>query len=136
MGGLASRMPVTRRRLRLAALSTAGMPPLSGFWSKLIIIVALWQTGHPVLAILAVAVSVLTLAYMLLMQRRVFFGQLRAGLESIREARGAWSCRRCCWRRSRSAVGVAVPFVPQVYRRAEGGHGHRRRQFLEAADAC
>ena len=42
MGGLGSRMRVTSATSVIAMLSTAGIPPLAGFWSKLIIIVALW----------------------------------------------------------------------------------------------
>lgn len=54
-------------------LSTAGIPPLSGFWSKLIIIIALLGSGRWVYAAVALLASVLTLAYFLSFQRRVFF---------------------------------------------------------------
>ena len=50
LGGLQSRMPVTGTTSILAFLSTAGIPPLSGFWSKLIIIIAVWQNVHPICA--------------------------------------------------------------------------------------
>ena len=73
----------------IAFLSTAGIPPLAGFWSKLIIVVALWQAGHPGYAVLAVLASLVTLAYFLSMQRRVFFGKLAQGFEQLREA-GPW----------------------------------------------
>ena len=46
MGGLGARMPVTSVTSVIGVLSTAGVPPLSGFWSKLIIVIALWQAGH------------------------------------------------------------------------------------------
>ena len=86
LGGLALRMPVTGTSSVIALLSAAGVPPLSGFWSKLIIVVALWQAGYALLAVLAILAGVLTLAYFLLLQRRVFFGQLAPGFESLREA--------------------------------------------------
>jgi multicomponent Na+:H+ antiporter subunit D len=90
MGGLGSRMPVTSITSAIGALSTAGIPPLSGFWSKAIIVLALWQAnqlaGHYVYAGLAVLLSVATLAYMLLLQRKVFFGKIRQELAAVREA--------------------------------------------------
>ena len=46
MGGLAKRMPVTAATSLVGSLSIAGVPPLGGFWSKLIIIIALVQAGH------------------------------------------------------------------------------------------
>jgi multicomponent Na+:H+ antiporter subunit D len=70
----------------IAFLSTAGVPPLSGFWSKLIIVIALWQGTHYVYAFLAILTSVITLAYLLSMQRRVFFGILSDNLKEVKEA--------------------------------------------------
>jgi len=86
LGGLAARMPMTGFASVIGMLSTAGVPPLSGFWSKLVIILALWQSGHFAYAFIAVLFSLVTLAYFLLMQRKVFFGHLRHGLENIGEA--------------------------------------------------
>jgi formate hydrogenlyase subunit 3/multisubunit Na+/H+ antiporter MnhD subunit len=86
LGGLAARMPVTGITSIVGMLSTAGLPPFSGFWSKLLVVVALWQAGLPALAALAVLASVLTLAYLLSMQRRVFFGPVAAACAEVREA--------------------------------------------------
>ncbi|MBN2265060.1 MAG: NADH-quinone oxidoreductase subunit M [Candidatus Aminicenantes bacterium] len=86
MGGLAKRMPATAVTNLIGALSISGVPPLNGFWSKLIIIVALVQAGHPVFAVIAVLVSVLTLWYYLIMQRKAFFGQLDAKWAAVKEA--------------------------------------------------
>ncbi len=115
MGGVGARMPWTSVTSSLAALSTAGVPPLSGFWSKLIIIVALWLSGYQVLAGVAIAVSVLTLAYMLMMQRKVFFGQLRPGLEGVREAKFALVAPAVGLAAVTVVVGAAVPFFPNVF---------------------
>ncbi|MCB4792254.1 MAG: NADH-quinone oxidoreductase subunit L [Elusimicrobia bacterium] len=87
LGGLSSKMPVTGFTSLVSSLSTAGIPPLSGFWSKLVIIIALWSSGHFVYAIIAVLASLLTLAYFLSMQRRVFFGKLKEEYKDIKEAR-------------------------------------------------
>jgi len=87
LGGLASKMPVTGGTSIVAMLSISGIPPLSGFWSKLLIIIALWQGTHYTYAFIAVIASVITLAYFLSLQRRVFFGKLAQGLENIKEAK-------------------------------------------------
>ena len=86
LGGLQARMPFTSITSLIAFLSTAGVPPMAGFWSKLIIIIALWQNGLHTYAFIAVLASVLTLAYLLLMQRKVFFGILADNLQNIKEA--------------------------------------------------
>jgi proton-translocating NADH-quinone oxidoreductase chain N len=86
MGGLGKRMPVTSITSLIAFLSTAGVPPLSGFWSKLIIVVALWQSGYFIYAFIAILASVITLGYLLLMQRKVFFGILSQRWVNIKEA--------------------------------------------------
>ena len=85
MGGLAHKMPVTGTTSIIAFLSAAGIPPLSGFWSKLIIVIALWNSGNYIYASIAILASVITLSYLLYLQRRVFFGKIQAGLESIKE---------------------------------------------------
>jgi multicomponent Na+:H+ antiporter subunit D len=86
MGGLGRRMPVTGVTSLIASLSISGIPPFAGFFSKLIIIVAAVQAGHVVFAILAVLVSIITLAYYLKMQRMAFFGALGAAWEKAKEA--------------------------------------------------
>ncbi|MFA5114790.1 MAG: proton-conducting transporter membrane subunit [Candidatus Omnitrophota bacterium] len=85
IGGLSSRMPVTGSTSVIGFLSAAGIPPLAGFWSKLVIIIALWKAGDIAYAVIAVLASILTLSYLLSMQRRVFFGRLKQGLEDTRE---------------------------------------------------
>ena len=87
MGGLSARMPVTGTTSVVAFLSTAGIPPLSGFWSKLIIIVAVWVSGYHMYAALALLASLITCAYFLSMQRRVFFGTLVEEFKTIKEAK-------------------------------------------------
>ena len=108
LGGLAEKMPVTGATAAIASLSTAGIPPLSGFWSKLLIIVALWLTGHYVYAVIALLASILTLAYFLSMQRRVFFGKLLIGLENVRE--GAFGLLAPAVILSLITIGVGLVF--------------------------
>jgi len=89
LGGLTERMPVTGWTSVIGFLSTAGLPPLSGFWSKLLIVIALMLAGQWAYAVLAILMSLVTLGYFLVLQRNVFFGILREGFEDLREARGA-----------------------------------------------
>ena len=86
MGGLGTKMPLTGTTTGIAMLSAAGIPPFSGFWSKLLIVVALWRSGREGYASLAVVASVLTLGYFLVMQRRAFFGKPSANVEGAKES--------------------------------------------------
>ncbi len=74
LGGLNRVMPVTGATSLLASMSIAGIPPLNGFWSKLIIILACVQVGSYGFAAVAAAMSIVTLAYQLKVQRHAFFG--------------------------------------------------------------
>ncbi|MDO8535718.1 MAG: proton-conducting transporter membrane subunit, partial [Candidatus Omnitrophota bacterium] len=111
MGGLSSKMPVTGATSVIAMLSTCGVPPFAGFWSKLMIIVALWQTGHVAFGVIAVLASILTLAYMLSMQRRVFFGKVAEGLENVREANFGFSAVSIALSIITIAAGLLFPLV-------------------------
>jgi multicomponent Na+:H+ antiporter subunit D len=86
MGGLARRMPLTAGTSIVGSLSIAGVPPLAGFWSKLMIIMALVQAAEWPLAVIAVLASVLTLWYYLIFQRKAFFGKLDERWKEVREA--------------------------------------------------
>ena len=88
LGGLQSRMPITGVSSILAFLSTAGVPPLAGFWSKLLIIIAVWQRGNVFIAGLALFASIFTAAYFLRLQRKVFFGPAEEKLAEVKEASG------------------------------------------------
>jgi len=85
MGGLTSKMPVTGYSSLVASMSISGIPPLSGFWSKLLIILAAIEAKHFIFASIAVLVSILTLAYYLKVQKLAFFGELRDSLKGIKE---------------------------------------------------
>lgn len=73
LGGLNRILPVAARTSLIASLSIAGIPPFNGFWSKLIIILACVESGHYWLGTWAIAVSILTLASFLKVQRYAFF---------------------------------------------------------------
>jgi len=84
LGGLKYRMPFTSGCLRIAALSISGVPPFNGFWSKLIIIVAVFQAGHYGFGAMTVLVSFMTLLSFIKVQRYVLDGDPS---ECVRQAR-------------------------------------------------
>lgn len=86
MGGIGGKMPITGTTTAIAMLSAAGIPPFAGFWSKLLIIVALWQSGHVAFAVIAVLASLLTLGYFLVMQQKAFFGKPADDVIALSEA--------------------------------------------------
>ncbi|MBU2530546.1 MAG: NADH-quinone oxidoreductase subunit L, partial [Elusimicrobia bacterium] len=85
MGGLKQSMPWTAGSSIIALMSTAGLPPLPGFWSKLVIIIALWQGGAKGYAVLAIGVSLATLIYFLILARKIFFGKITASAKDSQE---------------------------------------------------
>jgi len=66
-------------------MAIAGIPPLNGFWSKLIIVIACVQAGAYGMAGWAIFVSMITLASFLKVQRYAFFGELNKKWEKIKE---------------------------------------------------
>jgi proton-translocating NADH-quinone oxidoreductase chain M len=121
MGGLSKRMPVTGVTSVIATLSTAGVPPFSGFWSKLLIIVALWQTGNHAYAIIALGFSVVTLAYLLAMQRKVFFGKVAEGMEQVCEATPGLVVGAIILAIITTGIGVLAPFLFKTFLLPIGG---------------
>jgi proton-translocating NADH-quinone oxidoreductase chain N len=111
LGGLGTKMPVTNATSLIAFLSTAGVPPLAGFWSKLIIIIALWQNSLHTYATIAILASVLTLAYLLLMQRKVFFGRVAEGLVNVKEAGWGITLPSAILALITVGIGVAFPWM-------------------------
>ncbi|MHC4457307.1 MAG: complex I subunit 5 family protein [Planctomycetota bacterium] len=88
MGGLAEKMPVTRATCTVASAAIAGVPPFSGFWSKLILVIAAIQAGFYWVAALIVFVSLCTLIMYLKVQRYVFLGELPENLQETKERTG------------------------------------------------
>ncbi|MHC4571315.1 MAG: complex I subunit 5 family protein [Planctomycetota bacterium] len=89
MGGLAEKMPVTRATCTIASASIAGIPPFSGFWSKLILVIAAIQAHFYWIAAIIVFVSLCTLIMYLKVQRYVFLGELPESLKEIKENKGS-----------------------------------------------
>ncbi len=83
MGGLGKVMKVTSITMLIGALAIAGVPPLSGFWSKDEVLAAVWHAGdfHPaffVLWFMGIATAFLTAFYMFRMWFMTFAGEPRS----------------------------------------------------------
>ena len=120
LGGLIARMPVTGATCSIGALSIAGLPPFNGFWSKLIIILALLQGGYIVYGTLAIAVSFITLFYFVKLQSKAFFGTLPEKLKGIKEAPFAMTLPLVILAALCIALGVAYPLFSDRLVQAAG----------------
>jgi multicomponent Na+:H+ antiporter subunit D len=85
LGGLNSQLPITGYTSLLGSMSISGIPPLGGFFSKLIIIIAAVQSGYIGFAIIAILVSILTLAYYLKFLRFTFFRKFSETWQKTKE---------------------------------------------------
>ncbi len=74
ISGLVSRDRICGYTNLTGIMSICGIPPFGGFWSKLIIIFACIQAHRPILALVTVAVSILTLVYYLKAYTPALFG--------------------------------------------------------------
>jgi len=89
MGGLAEILPFTRTTCTVASASIVGIPPFSGFWSKLILVIAAVQAQFYWIAAVIVFVSLCTLIMYLKVQRYVFLGELPENLRQVKENKGS-----------------------------------------------
>jgi NAD(P)H-quinone oxidoreductase subunit 5 len=76
MGGLRKHMPITAITFLIGTLSISGMPFLSGFWSKDMIIAKAFEVSKPLFWI-AVSTAALTAFYMFRIYFKTFEGEYR-----------------------------------------------------------
>lgn len=92
LGGLSKRMPKTTICFLIGAFSISGLPPFNGFASKWMIYQSIFQKatetgnfGYAFATIVALVVSVMTLASFIKVTQAVFFGQLPDHLKETKE---------------------------------------------------
>ncbi|MBV2179764.1 NADH-quinone oxidoreductase subunit NuoN [Castellaniella sp. MT123] len=73
--GLNRRNPVLAGVLLIAMFSLAGIPPLSGFYAKLVVLQALIGAGHVTLAVFAVMMSLIGAFYYLRVVKMAYFDE-------------------------------------------------------------
>ena len=86
MGGLWRRMPVTAVTFTVGALALGGIPPLSGFFSKDEVMVAVLEGRNPVFFLLAMVAALMSALYMARILFLVFFGRLKTENEEAHES--------------------------------------------------
>ena len=73
--GLHERDPLLAFVMMMLMFSTAGVPPFVGFWAKLRIFQALWETSHFWLVVIAAAMSVVGAFYYLRVIKLMYFDE-------------------------------------------------------------
>ncbi len=82
LGGLARKMPWAAVGFIIGGLVSMGMPGFSGFVAEFPIFMGAWQAA-PLVAVIAVIGILITAGYILLVVRRVFFGEIPPELDKI-----------------------------------------------------
>ena len=85
MGGLAHGMKFTAILFLLGALASSGIPPFNGFASKILIYESVYQF-NPILAVIGIIVSIITLAVFIKAFFSAFTGQMLPKFKEVREA--------------------------------------------------
>ena len=73
--------------------------------------IALWNGGQVVFAVIAVLTSLVTLAYFLALQRKVFFGTILPEWSEVREAGPGYLLPALALAAITVAVGLGFPFL-------------------------
>jgi multicomponent Na+:H+ antiporter subunit D len=82
LGGLYKAYPILALLFVIPAFSLAGIPPLSGFWAKFILIKAGLETSHYLIVITALIVSILTLYSMTKIWNEAFWKKESASVSN------------------------------------------------------
>lgn len=94
IGGLHRSAPLLAVLFLIPAMSLAGLPPLSGFWAKFVVIKSSLDEGHVALAAVALVVGLLTLYSMVKIWNEAFWKPApEAGSESARRWNDAGATR-------------------------------------------
>jgi NADH:ubiquinone oxidoreductase subunit 5 (subunit L)/multisubunit Na+/H+ antiporter MnhA subunit len=91
MGGLSKKMKITSFVMLIGALSIAGIPPLSGFWSKDEVLAAVWNAGElnsifMLLYVMGIVTAFLTAFYMFRLWFMTFKGEGKEASHHAHEA--------------------------------------------------
>jgi multicomponent Na+:H+ antiporter subunit D len=110
LGGLGHTMPWTMVFFMIGALAIAGIPPFNGFASKLLIYESVFRFS-PFLSIIAMVVSILTLASFVKVFHSMFMGAPRAEFAEAREVPRPMIAGMALL----AVVVIATGLLPQVF---------------------
>lgn len=92
LGGLSKKMPFTSTLFLVGAFSISGIPPFNGFASKWMIFQASYEKAietnniaYGLVTVIALLVSIMTLASFIKVTQSVFFGQLKEEYINVKE---------------------------------------------------
>ncbi len=120
MGGLWKKMPQTTLTFVIASLAIAGVPPLSGFWSKDEILAAAFESENPIFFYLLTATAAMTAFYMFRLVFLTFFGKMRKELH-VHESPAVMTIP--LWLLALGSAVVGFPGSPWM--------GHAFQSFIE-----
>jgi NADH-quinone oxidoreductase subunit L len=115
MGGLRRYMPITFWTSLIGVLSLAGLPPLSGFWSKDVIIESTLEAGNILIYLLVVSTSVLTFIYGLRWLYKVFLAPPSHHHHEVREAPRIMTIPLIILAALSVGIGVTGPLFEPVF---------------------
>ena len=112
VGGLYRHLPWLAIGFLIPAFALAGFPPLSGFWAKLLVVLAGLEAGAWLLVVLALGTGLLTLYSMTKIWQRAFWAPAPEGLELRHDAPTAMVVPVAALAGVTILMGVAVePFL-------------------------
>jgi multicomponent Na+:H+ antiporter subunit D len=118
-GGLMRDHPVFAGLFALLALSISGVPPLSGFWAKFLVIDAAFRTGspwHAWLAVVALVAGALTLYSMSTLWTQAFWRTRDGGRHAARRIPPAMLVAVAVLAACTLGIGLAVEPVARLAR--------------------
>ncbi len=132
MGGLFGSMKHTAATFLIGALAIAGVPPLSGFWSKDEILLAAFDSGNHILFYLLVATAFMTAFYMFRLVFMAFFGSPRDSHVHAHESPALMTGP--LWVLAIGSILVGIPGSPFMHHWLQtfmqGGHGEHEASSL------
>lgn len=126
MGGLFKSMKHTASTFLIGSLAIAGVPPLSGFWSKDEILAAVYTSGNPFLFGLLVLTALMTAFYMFRLVFLAFFGTPRDSHGHAHESPALMTGPLWVLAAGSALLGLpGSPFMHNAFQTfLQGGHGH------------
>jgi len=87
--GLSNKIPIAALGFIVGGLSMSGVPPFGGWWDEFYFINSMFRNGHFEFMIVGIAVSILTLAYVLRTFNQIFLGELPEKYKELKRASAA-----------------------------------------------